>query len=412
MADGILTDEPAAPSRTARWRALPPWLQIGILYLAARVVTTAMLAGASALSGPQSRFGIAPGIGNLMLGWDAQWYWYAAVNGYPSTLPLTDAGQVAENQWAFMPLFAYLAQILGTPVGSWGVGAVLISLVSGYLSALVLHRMMRMRLGATASMWAVLFFVSGPLSALFEVGYAEALGMLWMLLILWCVMRRRYGWLYLLIPLLGFTRPAVLAVALMLGLYGIVRLVRRRVDPFPAKEIVHVAVLTIWAAVIGFAWQAIAAAVTGNASAYLLTELAWRRNWIPGATPSFAPFDGFLQGVAFWFTWWGMSPVIGYIVLAVVIIGIGALLLFEPHVRRLGVEIRLWTASYLIYLLAVFFPQSSIFRLLFPLSPLWGAVAAPRSRAWRIGVLVACLIGQWWWIYNMYALGQTISQIP
>ena len=59
--------------------------------------------------------------------------------------------------------------------------------------------------------------------------------------------------------------------------------------------------------------------------------------------------------------------------------------------KRLGVEVRLWGASYLVYLLAVFFPQSSIFRLLVPLSPLWGAVALPRSTAWRVGVLAACL---------------------
>ena len=69
------------------------------------------------------------------------------------------------------------------------------------------------------------------------------------------------------------------------------------------------------------------------------------------------------------------------------------MLLFEPHVRRLGVELRLWSASYLLYLLLVFFPQSSIFRLLVPLSPLWGAFALPRSTAWRIGVLAAGLVG-------------------
>jgi hypothetical protein len=87
-------------------------------------------------------------------------------------------------------------------------------------------------------------------------------------------------------------------------------------------------------------------------------------------------------------------------------------LLFEPHVKRLGIETRLWAASYLVYLLAVFFPQSSLFRLLVPLSPLWGAPAIPRSVVWRIGVVTACLLGQWWWIFNMYALGNTYWRIP
>jgi hypothetical protein len=56
----------------------------------------------------------------------------------------------------------------------------------------------------------------------------------------------------------------------------------------------------------------------------------------------------------------------------------------------LGVELRLWTASYLVYLLAVFFPQSSIFRLLLPLSPMWGRSRC-RVDGWRVGVLrVGC----------------------
>ncbi len=94
------------------------------------------------------------------------------------------------------------------------------------------------------------------------------------------------------------------------------------------------------------------------------------------------------------------------------IAAVAAVLLLEPHVGRLGVEVRLWAASYLLYLLAVFLPQSSLFRLLFPLSPLWGAMAQPRSIAWRIGVLVTCLVGQGWWIWNVYNLGNQFWHIP
>ena len=125
------------------------------------------------------------------------------------------------------------------------------------------------------------------------------------------------------------------------------------------------------------------------------------------------PLEGFLSGTAFWFgSMWGLGATVGYVVLGAGVVAIAALLLFEPHVRRLGVELRLWAASYLVYLLLVFFPQSSIFRLLLPLSPLWGAVAAPRSMRYRVVVLALCLAGQWWWIYNVYAIGNTYWQIP
>ena len=409
MADGRLT--PEAPAGR-RWDGLPAPLRIGILYLAARLVTTGFLMLAATLSGPGSRFGPNATVADLMMGWDAQWYWFVAVNGYPAQLPVNDAGQVAENQWAFMPLYAYLAQGIGLPLGSWGVGAVLISLVAGYLACLVLYRMLRDRQDAVTATWAALFFAAGPLAALFQVGYAESLFLLWLLLSLWCVLRRRYGWLYLLIPLMGYTRPGVLAFALFLGLFGVWRWFSRAREPLPAREVVHIVALGALAVGVGFSWQLLAGVATGDPGAYLATELAWRRNWIADSSGAFLPFDGWLQGAAFWFGAWGLGAVTGYVVLAVAIAGVAALLLFEPHIKSLGVEVRLWAASYLLYLLAVFFPQSSLFRLLVPLSPLWGAVAAPRSTVYRVSVLALCVIGQWWWIYNMYALGNTYWQIP
>jgi len=119
-----------------------------------------------------------------------------------------------------------------------------------------------------------------------------------------------------------------------------------------------------------------------------------------------------VRGAEFWAGQLGVPAGGGVIVLVVLVVAVAALLLRSASVRRLGPEIRLWSASYLLYLLAVFFPQSSTFRLLMPLSPLWGAVAVPRSRWWRLGVLAACLLGQWLWIFPMYALGNTFWQVP
>lgn len=412
MAD--LTDaDPRRPRRLAlSWSGSPIAVRIGILYLVSRLITTGFFLIAAELSGPASRFGENATLGSLALGWDAQWYWYAALNGYPSDLPLTDTGQVAENAWAFMPIYAYLARVIGVPLGAWGAGAVFVSLVAGFFACLVLFRMLSPRVGESAGLWAVLFFASGPLAALFQVGYAESLFLLMLFLSIRAVMTRHYAWLYLLIPLLGYTRPGVLAFALFLGLHGIHRWFTRRSEPLPARQIVHIVAAGALAVVIGFSWQVIAGLVTGDGGAYLATELAWRRNWIGDASAAFVPFEGWVLAAAFWFESWGLGAVVGYVALGMLVVGAAALLLFEPHIKKLGPEIRLWSASYLVYLLLVFFPQSSIFRLLVPLSPLWGAAAVPRSRVWRVGVLVVCLVGQWWWIYNMYALANTYWQIP
>ena len=399
-------------SVTRGWSALPTALRIGILYLAARLVTTALLLLAGSLSGPSSRFGVAPSLGEYVVAWDAQWYWFLAVHGYPTTLPLTDLGQVAENQWAFMPIYAYLSAAVGAPFGSWGLGAFLVAFIAGYFACLALYRLLRLRQDRAASTWAVLFFAAGPLAALFQVGYGESLFLLWLFLALWCVSRRRFGWVYLLIPLMGYTRPGVLAFALFLGLFGIWRWFTRRRDPLPVREIMHIVALGGLAVLVGFSWQILAGVATGDPSAYLSTELAWRRNWLSESIVSFVPFEGMVQGIAYWFDMWGLGAAAGFVIVGLGVSGLVALLLFSRHVRAVGVEVRLWSASYLLYLFAVFFPQSSVFRLLVPLSPLWGAVAAPRSTVYRGAVLALCLAGQWWWIYNMYALGNTYWQIP
>ncbi|MFS0893228.1 hypothetical protein [Microbacterium sp. 179-I 3D3 NHS] len=395
-----------------RWARMPVALRIAIVYLLARAVTCGLLLTAASLSTPSSRFGADAGLADFVVGWDAQWYWLIAENGYPAPLPLTETGDVAENAWAFMPVFAYAAKALGAVFGSWGAGALVLSFVAGYLACLALHRLLRDRIGASAAMWAVVFFAAGPLAAMFQVGYAETLFLLLLFLALDAMSRRRYAQLYLLIPLMAFTRPGVLAFALFVGLHGIVRWIRRRDDPLQGREIAHILALGALATVTGFGWQVIAGLATGDPGAYLATELAWRRHWVAGGVETFIPFEGWVQAAQFWFGFWGLPEAAGPVVLVLLVVGAGAALLLLPQVRALGADLRLWSASYLLYLLAVFFPQSSTFRLLLPLSPLWGAVAVPRSRWWRLGVLLLCVLGQWLWIFAMYAQGNTFWQVP
>ena len=221
----------AAPTRG--WKALPgAAADRHPVPRRARRHDACFLILAAALSPAGSRFGPDATIGDFVLGWDAQWYWFIAVNGYPTTLPLTDAGEVAENQWAFMPIYPYLAKIVGLPfellawtgAPSWGIGALIVSIVAGYLACLVLYRMLRdadradrgdvggavlRRRPARRALPRRLRRVAVPAVAV-PVALAACSA-------------ASTRWLYLLIPLMGFTRPGVLAFALFLGLYGISR---------------------------------------------------------------------------------------------------------------------------------------------------------------------------------------------
>jgi hypothetical protein len=51
-----------------------------------------------------------------------------------------------------------------------------------------------------------------------------------------------------------------------------------------------------------------------------------------------------------------------------------------------------------LYLLAVFFPESSTFRLLRPMFPLLGAVAQPKSVAYRVSVVLVFIAAQTGWL--------------
>lgn len=401
----------SAPPARAVWFARPV-VAVAVVYLAARAVTTVFLALAAHLSGPASRFGAEATLGSLSMGWDAQWYWLVAEQGYPAQIPTDEAGMVQQNAWAFMPVYPYLVKVVSVLFGGYyPPAAVLVSLVAGYLSCLALHRLLRRHLDVNATLVAVAMFAAGPLSVMFQVGYAEALFLLWLFLALAAVQRRAWGWLYLLVPLMGYTRPGVLAFALLLALYGIRRFLRRNVEPLPRRDVVHIVVVGLIAAGVGFSWPVITGLVTGDPGAYLATEMSWRRGWTGAGDAGFVPFEGFVQAAGIWFSLWGMPAWMGVVALALALIVV-ALAFVRPEVRRLGAVVTLWSASYLVYLLAVFFPQSSLFRLLLPLSPLYGALAAPRSTLWRAGVIGAGLVGQWWWIYSMYALGNTYTQIP
>ena len=101
-----MSDLAALPRWAGRvYARTPAWAGILAVYLGARLITTALLLIATGLSGgPGSRFGAHATIASFVSGWDAQWYWYIAVYGYPTTLPLGADGHVTQNSWAFLPV--------------------------------------------------------------------------------------------------------------------------------------------------------------------------------------------------------------------------------------------------------------------------------------------------------------------
>ncbi|WP_348787246.1 hypothetical protein [Leifsonia sp. NPDC080035] len=391
--------EAAAPHRAAtapwwgRW-----WVRVLAVFLASRVVTTVILLIFAANQGRNPWTGPKPDYFSFATIWDGLWYNIVAVSGYPDSLPRTDGVHVSENAWAFLPGYPGLVDVVMFVTRlPWAPAAVLVSVACAAGAALVFYRLMlRVGLGASTSLFAVVLFCVAPVTPLFQLAYAESLYLLLLATALLLLVERRYGWLFPVVLVMAFTRPSGLAFALAVGLHVVHRWLKRGEDPFPARERVLSASLAVFSGLAGLAWPAIAAVATGSWTAYTDTELAWRAPYI-GYT-HLVPFAPWFQGADWWASvMLGIPGWVGVTAL-VVLVGLFGILLFSPAVRRLGMDLRFWLIAYSLYLFAVFFPQSSTFRLLMPLFPLLGVLALPKSRVYRTGIVVLSIALQVGWI--------------
>jgi hypothetical protein len=390
-----------ADSLRSRWDAVPWYGKVGAIFVASRIVTAvifAVLAFAQPLS---YRTEASPDYFTFATLWDGQWYWLISQSGYPASLPLTDTGQVAENAWAFLPGYPAVMWVL--TLGNhlpFPVIAPLVSTVFAFGAALLFYRLMARVLPASTALFSVVLLCTAPLSPILQVSYAESMHLFLLFAALLLLVTRRY---LLLIPVaaaMALTRPSGLAFALLLLLHLIHRIATRTRDPLDVRSFASIVAAGITTALAGVAWPLIAWAATGSATAYTDTELVWRRAYI--GDQELFPFTPWFQGAEWWLTRAGLPEGVawglGAALVALLVAGFAAFL-FTPAVRRLGVDLRFWMLSYALYLLAVFFPQSSTFRLLVPLAPALGAFAIHRSPVYRVSLVVLGIAGQIGWLY-------------
>lgn len=375
-----------------RYRLTPWWARVLLVFAVSRVVTTAILLWFASRQPANAWTGAHPGYLDFAKLWDGHWYFIIAAAGYPSELPVTADGHVGESAWAFMPAYPMLVRLLMFATGlDFRVLAVFVSIAFALGTALMFYRLMNLVLPSGTALFAVVLYCFAPLSPILQVSYAESMHAFFLTLALYLLLKRDYWMLLPVVVVMSLTRPSGLAFALAMGLHVVHRFLTRDRDPLPRRELVASVTVGVVSVVSGFAWLLIAAAATGSITAYTDTELAWRAPYI--GYRELVPLTPWVLGADFW-----VPGGLG-VVLLIILVGGFVAFMFSPWVRRLGVDLRFWVASYALYLLAVFFPQSSTFRLLLPVFPLWGAVAQPRSWVYRLAVVLLCVAGQAGWIY-------------
>jgi hypothetical protein len=379
-----------------RW---PWWLQVAALYVGARLVSACIFMAAALHQGPNPWFPAKPDYWNFINIWDARWYAQVIANGYPAVLPVDDAGNVQENTWAFYPLFPALARVLGVITGlAPAASLTVIAMLSGLGAALVAYSLFRHKAAHGPALWGVAFFATFPVSAILQVPYAEPLTILLLGTALLLVIRRQYLWAMPVVLLMCLSRPVGVPFAAMVGLLFLYRLAQRRRggrdQSHRPGELAGLAGLTAVSGASALIWPAVAWATTGDIAAYTKTETVWRGH---GLVPFKPWFDTGIQL---------FGPVLG-VLAPFVFAGLFGIVLFLPPVARLGLELRLWCACYMGYLLVFLDPQTSTFRMLLPLFPFaLSAALLSRSRAYRGTVLTMFVLLQIVWIVWLWAWAQ------
>ncbi|MEQ1736354.1 MAG: hypothetical protein ABL886_08125 [Rhodoglobus sp.] len=378
-------------------RRLPWWGKVVAIFVASRIVTTALMLGFAAAQPVNAWTGASPNYVDFAKMWDGHWYFIIAVVGYPTELPVTADGQVGESAWAFMPAYPSVVRlVMAATTLDFAVAGVVVSVGFALATALVFYRLMRLVMEHNPALFAVVLFCFAPLSPILQVSYAESMHTFLLALALYLLLRRRYWMMLPVIAVMALTRPSGLAFALAMLLHvGYRWWVRARVE-FPLGERVASVVVGLFSALMGLAWLLVAWGLTGSPTAYTDTELAWRSAYV--GYGELVPFTPWLQAAGFWSSLWAVPTPLLIGALVIVVLGFFGLLL-TPWARRLGPDLRFWSASYALYLLAVFFPQSSTFRLLVPMFPLLGVLAQPRSRWYRVSIVVLFVAGQAAWIH-------------
>lgn len=333
--------------------------------------------------------------------WDGGWYRGIAEDGYPDTIPNDAEGLPGQSSWAFYPLFPMVTRVLmHLTGGSFGVVGSLLALAAGAAAAVLMARLLADRVGATAAFGAVCCYAAFPASPVLQMTYTESLGVLLLCALLWAVERERWYVAAGLAMLTGLTRPIALPLGLVVLVAVVLRWRRREQEPIAPRTWVAMVTALVGCGVSGLIWPTIVGAATGISDGYTQTMSAWRTE---RSVDPFVP-------------WWTNSiDTFGAIGPVLVVLAIGGLVALAagPWSERLGWVLRAWCLGYLLYLLAVLDPGTSLVRYLLFLFPLAVVVLGAAGRRVRsdgvvlvrtAALVVVFLLLQVWWVAELLVL--------
>lgn len=381
-------------------------LVLGV-YTLFRLVTTMILVWvAHQEQDPSIYSGEVPRYFEVATLWDGAWYQRIAEDGYPPELPRDSAGEVRQNEWAFYPMFPYLARWASALTGQpFEITGPLVATVLGGAAAVVMGLLLRRHVGPAAALAGVSAFAAFPTAPTLQVAYTESLAVLLLCLVLWALSGERWLAAAAVALLTGLARPIALPLGLVALVAVLARWVRRREEPLSVREVVGMLTSLAACAVSGLIWPVLVWRGTEVADGYTVSMSAWRQG------EPVRPFLPTLERVQIQFGETAGPLLLAAVAAALVVAVVG------PWARGLGLAMRTWCLGYPFYLVASLDPWTSIYRYLLPLFPLfvllvgggWRAGERPGgdTARWelvlRMVVLCVLFLGwQWWWTWELF----------
>lgn len=369
---------------------LPVWAQALAVYLCSRLVSIGIMAAVvrKQENAPWTT-GATTSLNDFLNFWDAAWYQRIVTEGYPTTLPITDAGTVGENAWAFYPLFPWIVRDVAAVTGvDYQIAAPAVATVCGALASIVVLALFRIHTSAGVALTGLAFLMFFPPAAIFSTGYAESLTLLLQALALLLVVQRRYLVAIPVVFLMDLSRPIGVAFAFFMLLYLIDRAVRHRSDPYPKREIVASWTLGVLSCVAALVHPALAWWRTGSMTAYTDTEAAWSGGHSSVVTQWFARAEDLVGGFGPLLLWATVGMMLAFI--------------FSPAGRGMGRTVQYFCLAYGIYILLFFNPQTSTLRLLLPMFGIALSLAHFRSWPYRVAIVAAFVMLQIVWVSYLW----------
>lgn len=375
-----------------RMVGLPVWVQALIVYVLTRLLSLGLSAaaaeyqGATPWNGPEG-----PNLIEYLNFWDAGWYERIWTEGYPSELPRWEDGRVAQNAWAFYPLYPWLVGPLGDITGmGFKLTAVIVSLVCGAVASVLILHIFRIHVSPCQALTGLLFFLVFPATTTLMAGYAESLTIMLLALALLLVIRRHYYAAIPVVVLMDESRPIGVGFSFFMLLHLIDRLRRRKREAYPVEEVVASWTLGVASCAAALIHPLSAWVMTGVPDAYFKTETSWSGAqythfvvWIERAER----MVGGAGGVVF-----------------VAVLALFVLIMMSGPGRSMGRVSNHFVWGYAVYLLIFFNPQTSTFRMLLPMFPMALVLAVSNSWALKWTVLGASVILQVWWLTSLWGL--------